>query len=52
MDVLKVLKENLNCSEILTNESMAEHTSFRTGGKADIFIKAGSAEDIIKAVKM
>ena len=52
MDVLKVLKENLNCSEILTNESMAEHTSFRTGGKADIFIKAGSAEDIIKAVKI
>lgn len=52
MDALKVLKENLNCSEILINESMGEHTSFRTGGKADIFIKAGSAEDIIKAVKI
>jgi len=32
---------------VLKNESMAKHTSFRTGGNADTFIKVESADDII-----
>lgn len=37
---------------VLENEPMSSHTSFKTGGNADIFIKADRAENIIKAVKI
>lgn len=36
---------------ILNNEPMSKHTSFRTGGNADTFIKVESAEDIINIIK-
>ena len=36
---------------ILNNEPMLKHTSFRTGGIADTFIKVESAEDIINIIK-
>lgn len=36
---------------ILNNEPMFKHTSFRTGGNADTFIKVESAEDIINIIK-
>ena len=36
---------------ILNNEPMSKHTSFRTGGIADTFIKVESAEDIINIIK-
>lgn len=37
---------------VLENEPMSDHTSFKTGGNADLFIKADCAENIIKAVKI
>lgn len=37
---------------VLENEPMSGHTSFKTGGNADLFIKADCAENIIKAVKI
>lgn len=35
---------------VLNDESMAKHTSFRTGGNADTFIKVESADDIIDII--
>jgi len=37
-------------SDILINESMRDHTSFRIGGPADIFIIPNSVEDLINVV--
>ncbi len=37
---------------VLENEPMSDHPSFKTGGNADLFIKADCAENIIKAVKI
>lgn len=37
---------------VLINEPMSLHTSFKTGGNADVFVKADSAENIVRAVKM
>ncbi len=36
--------------EFYINEPMKNHTSFKTGGEADVYVKADSAENIIKAV--
>lgn len=35
---------------VLVNEPMNKHTSFKTGGDADVFVKADSADNIIKAI--
>lgn len=37
---------------VLVNEPMSRHTSFRTGGEADVFVKADSRDNIIRAVKI
>ena len=44
--VYQELKSKLHLSEILKDEEMSKHTSFKIGGKADIFIKARSIQDI------
>ncbi len=36
--------------EVYINEPMKNHTSFKTGGEADVYIKADKAENIIKAI--
>ena len=38
------------CGTVLLNEPMNLHTSFRTGGPAEVFIKAESTENIISAI--
>lgn len=38
------------CGTVLPNEPMSLHTSFRTGGPAEVFIKAESTENIISAI--
>lgn len=38
------------CGTVLLNEPMCLHTSFRTGGPAEVFIKAESTENIISAI--
>ena len=38
------------CNTVLLNEPMSLHTSFRTGGPAEVFIKAESTENIISAI--
>lgn len=38
------------CGTVLLNEPMSLHTSFRTGGPAEVFIKAESTENIISTI--
>ena len=45
----KILKEILGKENVLVNEDMAKHTSFKTGGKADFFVKVYDI-DSLKAV--
>lgn len=42
----KDLLENMKESNIYMNEPMSNHTSFKIGGKADIFIKIKTIEDL------
>ena len=37
---------------VLINEPMKKHTSFKTGGDADVFVKADNAEKIIEALNV
>lgn len=46
------LVKSLKNSQILKNESMKKHTSFKIGGNADLFIKVNSVEDIKEVVKI
>lgn len=45
-DIITKLKEKIDTKDILINEPMSKHTSFKTGGNADIFIKAHSIQEI------
>lgn len=51
-DVYNEIIENIRESEILVNEPMKRHTTFRIGGPADIFIKVKSIEDLKNIVKI
>ncbi len=46
------LKTLLRDSIVLTDEPMKNHTSFKTGGKADILVDVGSAEDLAGALTL
>jgi UDP-N-acetylmuramate dehydrogenase len=48
-DIYELLNKEIPDMEVLKNESMKKHTSFRIGGEAEIFAKAKSIEQI-KAV--
>ncbi len=52
MELIKLLTENLKNSIVSADEAMNEHTSFKTGGKADIFVLANTAQDIVSAVNI
>ncbi len=43
--------ENLKDSEIRKDESMKEHTSFKIGGNADVFIKISILDDLKNIIK-
>lgn len=52
-EIYKQLIENeINKENILLDEPMSMHTSFKTGGKADIFVKAYSVEEIKSVLKV
>ena len=48
----QLLEEGIKEDNILLNESMSQHTSFKTGGNAEIFIKAYSVEEIKSVLKI
>lgn len=50
-EVYDYLKENIQNIEIKQNEIMAEHISFKVGGKADIWIKVKTIEQLIQIIK-
>lgn len=48
----QLLKEGINEKNILLDEMMSKHTSFKTGGKADIFVKVYSIDEIKSVLKI
>ncbi len=44
MDILEKLQQVLSADEILTDEPMAKHTTFRVGGPADYFVEPKVSE--------
>ncbi len=46
------LNEISNSENILLNEPMKKHTSFKIGGNADIFIEPSSVEEMIQVIKL
>lgn len=46
MENISLLKEKIGDKNVLIDEDMYKHTSFKTGGKADIFVKIDSIEKI------
>ncbi len=49
--IKKDLENKLSFSKIILQEDMKKHTSFKIGGKADIFIEAENLNDIIYIIK-
>jgi len=45
-EIAKHLQEKMPSLEIKQNEDMAKHTSFKVGGKADIWIKIKTLEEL------
>ena len=43
---IALLREILGDKNVFIDEDMSKHTSFKTGGKADVFIKIDRAENI------
>lgn len=52
MDYIELLKEKLGTENVLLNEDMSKHTSFKTGGPADIFVKVDSIEKVKCVLKI
>ena len=53
MDIYnKLLESKIKKENIYVNEDMSKHTSFKTGGKADYFIKVYSIEEIKNILKI
>ena len=51
-DIITLLKEKIDTKDILENEPMSKHTSFKVGGNADIFVKAHTIEQIRSVLKL
>lgn len=50
--VYEELKKEIDNNQILLEEPMSKHTSFKIGGKADIFVKAKTIEEIQAVLKI
>ena len=44
---IKTLRETLTEEQVLTDEPMARHTTFRIGGKADVFVLPASIDELL-----
>lgn len=49
---IKLIENGISKENILLDEPMNKHTSFKTGGKVDIFVKAYSVEEIKSILKI
>lgn len=52
MDLIEQIKTITNEKNIYINEPMSKHTSFKTGGPADIFVVPETKDEIIKFLKL
>lgn len=52
MDLIEQIKTITDEKNIYINEPMSKHTSFKTGGVADIFVVPETKEEIIKLLKL
>lgn len=52
MDIENKLKNEVGNEKVLINEKMSKHTSFKTGGTADFFVKIENTEDLKKVLKI
>lgn len=48
----KLIEDGINKENIFLDEPMNQHTSFKTGGKVDCFVKAYSVEEIKSVLKI
>ena len=48
----QLIESGINKENILKDEPMSKHTSFKVGGKADLFVKAYSLEEIKSVLKV
>lgn len=46
MDCIEKLENVLGKENIMLNENMSKHTSFKTGGSADIFVKVNDIDNL------
>ena len=51
-EFLKKIKEIVPSENILLNEPMAKHTTFKIGGPADIFIMVSSVQEVSQIIKL
>ena len=47
MDVYDILRERLDAEQILLNEPMKNHTTFRVGGLADVFVMPKNTGEVL-----
>lgn len=52
MDLINEIKAITDDKNIKINEPMSKHTSFKTGGPADIFVTPKTKEELIKLLKL
>lgn len=51
-EICELLNTNIPEMEVLKNEPMKKHTSFRIGGNAEVFVKAKTVEQIKKVLEI
>ncbi len=49
---IKAMRMELPEEQVLTDESMARHTTFRIGGNADVFVLPASIEEFLAVLKL
>ena len=48
----KLLEDAIGKANVLTDESMKNHSTFKIGGTADLFLTPQSTDDAVKAVSI
>ncbi len=52
MEIIEQIKKITNEKNILLNEPMSKHTTFKTGGPADIFVTPETKKELIELLKL
>lgn len=49
---IQAMRKELSDERVLTDESMARHTTFRIGGNADVFVLPASIEELLAVLRL